>query len=194
VPSQPSQRNAPAGNRRNFSAAQARFGAGFNGFGQQLVPHHLFLITGFGHRRQGFHLDRFEIELLALLNLDVLALAGGTQQIARIGMIGMPALFTQQFGWDAAKVQLRALGNGVFTDHIPVKLDRVINSGRPFTNNDEQFDNPPGVLLPGVADGNFEDGFGHSKFVHSGQRTKRGKKSVAKKATVMVAKTRQKDE
>lgn len=72
----------------------------------------------------------------------------------------MSAVLTGEFNRDALKVELCAVGNGSFAEHVPIKLDRIIDSGGPLPHDDKQVGDAPGVLGLGMPDGNFENTLG----------------------------------
>jgi hypothetical protein len=63
-------------------------------------------------------------------------------------------------------VEGSSFGDGPITDDIPVKLDRIIHNRGPLPDHQVQTCDTAGVLRLGMAEGNFEQTFCNSEFVH----------------------------
>jgi hypothetical protein len=72
----------------------------------------------------------------------------------------MAARCANDFNRDALEMQFCALRDGVLADHIPIKLDGVIDCGRPLSHDNEQVGDFFGFLRFGVADSDLEDALG----------------------------------
>jgi hypothetical protein len=78
----------------------------------------------------------------------------------------MLAILALNLDRDAPEMQLCANSNRAIADHIPIKLDGIVNGGRPLPHDNKQVGNTLCMLGFGMAHGDFENTLRNSEFVH----------------------------
>lgn len=82
----------------------------------------------------------------------------------------MAAIQTKEFGGYALKVEVSAFCDGIFSDHIPIKLYRIVHHIGKLADHQMQVGDARGSGLLCMAQGNFQDGLGDGKLVHLNQQ------------------------
>jgi hypothetical protein len=118
------------------------------------------VITGTPDYLVRIDFDRFEEKFFAVVDFQAMAGTLWTEQFAGGGLVAVAAILTGDFNRDPFKMQLCAVGKRPFAEHIPIKLDGIIDSGRPLPHDDEQVSDALGILRLSMPDGNFENTLG----------------------------------
>ena len=85
-----------------------------------------------------FNLYGFEIKFFARLNFYSRTGAIWAEQFAGIGVISMVTFNANNLYGNTPEMQRGALRDRTIADHIPIKLNGIVNGGRPLPHDDKQ--------------------------------------------------------